>query len=112
VNGRTGNGSLPLAFLIVVKIYSNSTFVIITCSSKFSFICMVKLNNHCSCLEYYFHSYESRSVVFIYIFLDGSSLDLSNEDDKIILSKAQIIHSPSIVHERELDGKQEILWYE
>jgi hypothetical protein len=72
---------------------------------------MVKLNNHCSSLDYYFHLYESRSVVFLYIFLDGLSLDLSNEDDKIIRSEAQIIQSALIVHEREFDGSQEILWY-
>jgi hypothetical protein len=63
---------------------------------------MTKFNNYSSSLDYYFHSYECFSLNF----LDRSSLDLSNEDDKITLSATQIIQSASIVHECELDGTQ------
>jgi hypothetical protein len=97
-----------LRLLNIFKLHWLNFFLINTCSFKVSFICTVKFNNHYSSLHYYFYSHELQSVIFLYFF-GWVSLDLSNEDDKIILSTAQIIQSALIVHGCELDGKQVIL---
>jgi hypothetical protein len=75
--------------MLIFLNYGSLFFLVITCSFKFCFIYTIIL-------------YESR---FSQKILDWSSLDLSNEDDKIILSATQIIQSASLSYMHELDSR-------